>query len=223
LYGLEGSGKTTLLYKLKCPNWKKEQISKEMKFMKEARKDPAYHYEELMIGRYTYGIWDIPSDEIDLGLTSMFYKYLRINCVFFLVDARQEFAENFQKTEKAKTLLRFRLNEDVLRGAVFVLIYNVRDDPVSASKVEEAVAELESPVKDVTGASTPRVVTRGPYENAVREILEVEEIVASPQNSFRFKEFRMNVAEPDLSAWTYLMNQVAALHKEISVYDRNSL
>lgn len=194
---MEGAGKTTFLYKLKCESWKQEQIIKEMKYLKDLGKDPVYHYEEFLGPRsYKYGIWDIPGQEVDLGLTNMFYKYLRVAAVFFMVDTRREFAEDYEKVEKTKALFDFLLNEDELRNCAFVLIYNIRDTENSSKPSTPKKTSMEEPQTVPTEQLGESI-----YEQAVKEMLQVEWVKEQPQHKHRFLERRFNASNPDRAAW----------------------
>merc|ERR1712232_387429 len=104
--------------------------------------------------------------------------------------------------------MQFLLNEDELRTTAFVLIYNVRDDStaqsshgvVTASEKNAKSATSEAEKEAGYGASG----TWGPWESAIREILEVDQIWSAPQHKRRFWEHRMNVASIEaahLSEW----------------------
>jgi len=201
LYGMEGSGKTTLLYKLKCPNWRKDQLIKDIKYIKDAHKDPAYHYEEFVGYRgFRYGIWDIPADEVQLNLTNVFYKFLRVSCVFFVVDTRKETAEDLEKIERTRRLFEFLLNEDELRGTAFVLIYNNYDDFDGTASVKPLpAAKMDNATKSVGVKNEGHALTA--YANAVREMLGVEQMLESPAHSKRLFEISINCADVDVAHW----------------------
>lgn len=178
MFGLEKSGKTTLLYRLKCPLWKQDQLMKDIKYIKDAKKDPAYHYEELPpIDRWRYGIWDVPAKEVELNLCNLFYKYLRISLVFFVVDVKQESLDNIERMERCRRLLDFLSNEDELRRAVFIIVYNIFDAPVGVDKAQD------------------EAFTLSPDEllDATREFLGIEELKSQQDFKERFAECKLNV------------------------------
>jgi hypothetical protein len=208
---MAGAGKTTFLYKLKCEGWKPEQIIKEMKYLKDLGKDPVYHYEEFLGPRgFKYGIWDIPGSNVDLGLTNMFYKYLRIAAVFFMVDTRREFAEDYESVEKTKALFDFLLNEDELRNAAFVLIYNIRSTETTGKpNVPKKVSSDDA--QTVPTEQLDECI----YEQAVKDMLQVEWVKAQPQHKHRFVEIRINASDPDRIKWnTEAILQIRAIQRE---------
>lgn len=204
MFGMEGAGKTTLLYKLKCPNWKKEQVIKEIRHIKKTEKDPAYHYEEFP-GTHgiRFGIWDIPGDEIALNMGNMFYKYLRIHTVFFVVDTRKAAIQNVEKMEATKRLFEFLLNEDELRSAAFILVYNCFDDVAPSSQ--------SSPGEDPAERFTER---RRPEEQIIREILGVQEVKECPQHKHRFFEKNLNCADVDRNEWSQVVDNMRHIIKD---------
>jgi GTPase SAR1 family protein len=220
---MEGAGKTTFLYKLKCEGWKPDQIIKEMKYLKDTGKDPVYHYEEFAGPKhYKYGIWDIPGQSVDLGLTNMFYKYIRIAAVLFMVDTRKEFAEDHEKVERTKATLDFLLNEDELRNSVFVLIYNVRSTDTSSSSKKDAKGASNAK-KDAKKATTDEAQTtpaelmgESIYEQAVKDMLQVEWIKEQPQHKHRFLECRLNASDINVAAWNNIVLQMRSIQKEIA-------
>jgi len=214
MYGMEGSGKTTLLYKLKCPNWKKDQLIKEIAYIKNAHKDPAYHYEEFVSYRgFKYGVWDVPAQEIRLNLTNMFYKYLRISCVFFVVDTRQETAENMVKMEETRRLFEFLLNEDELRKCAFILIYNNFED-VSGNVQTSQSSSKTGAAGNKDAAGEQSTDSRQPYEDVIRNILGVEEVAQSAAHKTRFKEISLNCAEIHKAKWDEVLSHLRGVIKD---------
>lgn len=193
MYGMEGAGKTTLLYKLKCPEWKKEQVIKEIRYIKAQKKDPSYHYEEFAgHSGMRFGIWDIPGDEIPLNIGNMFYKYLRIHTVFFVVDTRREAIENVEKMEETRRLFEFLLNEDELRMSAFILVYNLFVDPDSSDRRRDHSASNAS----LSSLNEAPHALEGSNEEVVliRQMLNVEEVKQAPQHNARFREICINCA-----------------------------
>lgn len=213
MYGMEGSGKTTLLYKLKCPNWKKDQVIKEIKYIKDAHKDPAYHYEEFVGPRsFKYGIWDIPAMEVRLNLTNMFYKFLRISCVLFVVDTREETAQDLEKMERTRMLFEYLLNEDELRRCAFILIYNNTYEDVNGEATPTPHKTVPSLHKNAAAEKTTQ--SRSPYENAIREMLGIEEVLEAPQHKTRFYEVSLNCADVDKVTWDKVLEHMRGVIKD---------
>jgi len=134
LLGLEGAGKTTLLYHLKIPNWK--EICKDIDILnkRKDKADPGYHYEELSTNPLgTYGVWDVPGNEVMISLWSTFYRYVQVAGLLFVVDGSEDTWNALSRDKydamlhKVRRLVSHLLNEDELRGATFTLIINHRD------------------------------------------------------------------------------------------------
>jgi len=212
MYGMEGAGKTTLLYKLKCPGWKKEQLIKEIKFIKKD-KDPGYHYEEFAgHSGFRFGIWDIPGDEIPLNIGNMFYKYLRIYGVFFVVDARMQAIENVEQMEKTRRLFEFLLNEDELRMTAFILVYNIFGDLGASDRHRGPSASKVSSANSSDGVHRPSEIR--PEVLLIRQILGVQEVCDAPQHRGRFHEISLNCADVDTNSWREAVDHMRSVIKD---------
>lgn len=206
MYGLEGAGKTTFLYKLKIPQWKKAEIKKEMKTLKEKDDkligfqeslDPSYHYEELYSQKlgHHYGIWDIPGKDVFEHLWPMFYRYNRIAAVIFVVDCFSEGRANLDGTNlgklfKARRLMHFLFHEDELRTAAFILVLNIdlAKNSDKRNKSSRQAGEEDAQAKD-----------KEDLYNAYYDMLGVPEIEQSKQ-SHRFHKAEIdcsNVCDKD--------------------------
>lgn len=222
MYGERGAGKTTLLYRLKCPNWKKEQLISQMENLKKADKDPSYHYEVLSSSLLTYGIWEIPGDEIRLDLTSMFYKYLKVSVVFFVVDTRRQSVEDTALMERTRNLFDFLLHEQELRMCAFILVLNKFNTGANAEKTEAPTDSLRETAKakkgipripvDVQAAESKWTKT----EQIVRDYLGVEEVLASTAHQHRFKEVAIDCAGVMRTGteWLGVLSHIAAYLKD---------
>lgn len=184
MFGMEEAGKTTLLYRLKIPQWKREDIKVDISLLREKKDtgvargggDPTYHYEEMYSSRhkFKYGIWEVPGNEVMVRQWPLFYRYNRINAVIFVVDAWSKNMFDLDKIDQARYWLHFLLNEDELRCAAFVLVLNVK--------------QLENEEKD------PREEAK---EKAIHEMLGVPEIESQPIHGERFYKFSCNCADID--------------------------
>eukprot|EP00440_Ansanella_granifera_P058699 gb/GFBE01063623.1/.p1 GENE.gb/GFBE01063623.1/~~gb/GFBE01063623.1/.p1 ORF type:complete len:230 (+),score=53.24 gb/GFBE01063623.1/:1-690(+) len=165
MLGLEGAGKTTFLYKLKVNGYKKADIIKDMAFLKQAGRDPGYHFEELQSSiTGPYAIWEVPGNDMMRRLWPMFYRYVRIRCVLFVVDAFTPDAcslskENIQRLAKARDSLHFLLNEDELRTSAFYLVLNV-DDTADDADEEEHKEQQNNALFEMLGV--PEIEQRFP-------------------------------------------------------------
>eukprot|EP00392_Amoebophrya_sp_AT5.2_P001021 g1023.t1 len=135
LIGPQNAGKTTLLYKLKMgDNWKKLEIIREMKTVKE-REDVGFHYEEFRSSRLSYGIWDLPGKKAVRGLWSIFYRFLQIDAVLLCLDKKlllDQTAEALETVEEMKKLIAFMVHEPELRTSAFAILLNEKDDDHAA-------------------------------------------------------------------------------------------
>jgi hypothetical protein len=141
ILGLDGAGKTTLLYRLKLPNWKRDELKKDMKDMRTRDKatdkilDPGYHYEEFT-RPYSYGVWDVPGTDAMRHVWPAFYRSIKIHGVIFVVGVGKESKESEKggvrddmsdaRIELARKNLHYLMNEDELRHAAFCVIINQR-------------------------------------------------------------------------------------------------
>ncbi|CAE8686733.1 unnamed protein product, partial [Polarella glacialis] len=191
MLGLEGAGKTTLLYKLRIEGWKSHEIILAMKNLKKSHeggepKDPAYHYEEFQSTTLgSYGIWDIPGDEVMRRLWPMFYRYLHIGAVLFVVDAfsPDTFSlneANLQRLRDAKAAIHYLLNEDELRTAAFVVILNM---------------DTHTQAVQSKGASAVNLEEQKEMEGAILEMLGVPEIMQQNAHKDRFQTAVLNCSE----------------------------
>jgi len=202
MLGLDGVGKSTLLYRIKIDGWKTVEIIKDMAHLKRVMgedgtdcKDPGYHYEELRshhLGRY--GIWDVPGDETMLSLWPIFYRYLRIGCVLFVVDAFSPKRDNLDRIARARQQLHILLNEDELRNSAFVLILNIPEtDHGKGASTEEEEQELQT---------------------AIEEMLGVSEIMEMKPHADRFRKVRLNcstITRDEQPEWEDLMKEVESI------------
>lgn len=203
MFGLEGAGKSTFLYKLKIPKWKRDDIIRDMAYMKKREitipggRDPAYHYEELSSSSagMKYGIWDIPGNDVFTRISPIFYRYNRMSAVLFVVDAFSDHWDDVNKITEARYRLNFLLNEDELRPAAFVLILNVgtlskNQQPAKTEVLKhETFAALERDGhKDASKDMTDQ-------ERALYEMLGVPEILKSEAHKERFFAFSCNCAD----------------------------
>eukprot|EP00913_Durusdinium_trenchii_P029059 g27247.t1 len=224
MLGLEGAGKTTFLYKLKINGYKKADVTQDMVYLKAAKQDPGYHFEELSsptIGQYS--IWEVPGNDVMRPLWPMFYRYLRIHGVFFVVDAFSEQCfdldkENFRKLSKARDALFQLVNEDELRVSVFFLVLNVKRSTEDAARKEEedtGVWSWSETGTELTKQLSLWVPKEGPgctiyptkyeaaplhslrqeqEENALFEMLGVPEIEQMAHMKTRFRKVVLNCA-----------------------------
>jgi len=182
MLGLEDAGKTTLLYRLKIPGYKKDEIIKDMNFLKKENQrgqhgDPGYHYEDFrsnIIGNY--GIWEIPGNKMMQRMWPMFYRHLHFRMVLFVVDAFSKTAfdlskANLEKLTQARDSLHQLLNEDELRQAVFFVVLNV--------DTTEGVAKTEDQEQQ---------------EKTILEMLDAPWIEKQPQFKERFRTVWLNCA-----------------------------
>ena len=201
MVGLEGAGKTTFLYKLRINGYKKEDVKKDMKFLKKDKKDPGYHFEEFSspsIGQY--GIWEVPGDDVMRPMWPMFYRYLHIHCVIFVVDAFSPDCcdltkENFHKLTKARDALFQLLNEDELRVSVFFLVLNVDRNTEDAARKEDEEQN----------------------DNALFEMLGVPEIEQMAHLKTRFRKVVMNcsnISRKD-SNWESMLKEFRKIQVQI--------
>mmetsp|Transcript_19499 Transcript_19499/g.51619 ORF Transcript_19499/g.51619 Transcript_19499/m.51619 type:complete len:233 (-) Transcript_19499:103-801(-) len=141
MLGLEDAGKTTLLYKLKIPGWQQTEIIRDMHRLKKEypSKDPSYHYEEMSASQMPrYGVWEVPGNEVSMRMWPMFYRYLRIDAVFFVVDNFSADRDNIDKLVRAREQMEILLNEDELRTSAFVLVLNSPTPDSEERKESEA-------------------------------------------------------------------------------------
>lgn len=221
MFGLEGAGKTTLLYKLKIPQWKRDDIESEMRAMKKIEnkslnplgRDPAYHYEELNSTAFKYGIWEIPGNEIFTRMWPMFYRYVRMSAVLFVVDAFSEHKGDVDRLTKARSWIHFLLNEDELRTAAFVLILNIKTwtkhqptNPVILTYLNFTEGKKEFG-KDMDSE-----------EKALYDMLGVPEIVNSEAHKERFFAFSCNCADFSRDDPTASQKWDNCLHKIKEIY-----
>jgi len=191
MFGLEGAGKTTLLYKLRIPQWKRDEIKGDMARLKKPDnsglcKDGAYHYELMSTVGMKYGIWEIPGNELMIQMWPMFYRYLRISCVFYVVDAHSPDWFNHEKIDSARHWMNFLLNEDELRIAAFVLILNIKELTSETAGRGGVLGweEFESGSKALTQT-----------EQAALEMLGVPEIMKMEPHKERFFTFSCNCTD----------------------------
>mmetsp|Transcript_6654 Transcript_6654/g.11623 ORF Transcript_6654/g.11623 Transcript_6654/m.11623 type:complete len:247 (+) Transcript_6654:65-805(+) len=204
LLGLEDAGKTTLLYRLKIPQWKKNEITRELQHIKQDKKDPSYHYEELTGKSDTipkYGVWDIPGNEHMKRMWPMFYKYIRISAVIFVVDAslpeQGQVPEKIAMMDEARRQMHFLLNEDELRRAAFILVLNTK------KPVEERPSKPELNERE--------------YEAAVIEMLGVKSIYKTQAERFYHVSMDCADATPNTSypgdqTWTDILKRIKLIH-----------
>eukprot|EP00403_Amphidinium_massartii_P036772 CAMPEP_0178436964 /NCGR_PEP_ID=MMETSP0689_2-20121128/34718_1 /TAXON_ID=160604 /ORGANISM="Amphidinium massartii, Strain CS-259" /LENGTH=246 /DNA_ID=CAMNT_0020059091 /DNA_START=36 /DNA_END=773 /DNA_ORIENTATION=+ len=214
LLGLEDAGKTTLLYRLKIPQWKKNEITRELQHIKSEESDPSYHYEEFAGKRDTfpaYGIWDVPGNKDMIRLWPMFYKYIRITAVLFVVDATPPergadgaaiIAKKIEQIDEARRQIHFLLNEDELRRAAFILILNTKKQS-DDTKVKKELSDRE-------------------YESALVDMLEVKSLQHDPPYAERFSYFIMDCAEaspggstPGGQKWTEILKRIRIVHDQV--------
>ncbi|CAD7929273.1 unnamed protein product [Amoebophrya sp. A25] len=169
LLGPENAGKTTLLYKLKlADNWKKLEIIRDMKAVKE-KENFGFHYEEFRGSKMTYGIWDLPGKKAARPLWPIFYRYIQIDAVLLCMDKMLLFDQSaaaLETVEEMKQLLAFMVHEPELRPAAFAILLNEKDNgPL---------------LEDLT-------------DNDVREILGIPELQLVSED--RIKVFTLNTAD----------------------------
>jgi len=229
MFGLEGAGKTTLLYKLKIPQWKREDIKQDMAYMKghvaggfgrDASRDPAYHYEEMSTKGMKYGIWEIPGNEVMVNMWPMFYRYVRMNAVLFVVDAwssPQDIAgekkggwDDIDRITQSRYWMNFLLNEDELRTAAFILILNIepraKDLPPGASK-KLLMTDDFAPGKTIPGDTVS--------ESVIYEMLGVPDIMKMEAHKERFFCFSTNCADFDRDdpKWENCLNEIYTVYR----------
>mmetsp|Transcript_40608 Transcript_40608/g.107614 ORF Transcript_40608/g.107614 Transcript_40608/m.107614 type:complete len:216 (-) Transcript_40608:15-662(-) len=127
ILGLDGVGKTMLLYKLKFNKAWGEKMEDELAQMrkpneKDEIEDCSYHYEEFT-SEMNCGIWEVPGTPAMIMTWKYFYSAIRMHAVIFVVDSLEE---DEQRIELSKRLLHGLLNEDELRRAAFLIIFNNR-------------------------------------------------------------------------------------------------
>eukprot|EP00929_Paragymnodinium_shiwhaense_P096894 TRINITY_DN58638_c0_g2_i1.p1 TRINITY_DN58638_c0_g2~~TRINITY_DN58638_c0_g2_i1.p1 ORF type:complete len:244 (-),score=49.66 TRINITY_DN58638_c0_g2_i1:118-849(-) len=204
MFGLEGAGKTTLLYKLKIPQWKREDIQQDMKYLKRTDggqpcgRDPAYHYEELSCALGKYGIWEVPGNETMLRQWPMFYRHVRMDAVLFVVDCYNDLSS--EKLERSRYWLHYLLHENELRNAAFVVIVNVADDPHSGHRHS----------KDGLDEATKRKV------QIVYEVLGCPEIEANELQARRLHKFACNCSDMHRRSkeWEATLTHIFRVRKE---------
>eukprot|EP00931_Biecheleriopsis_adriatica_P103038 TRINITY_DN7792_c0_g1_i1.p1 TRINITY_DN7792_c0_g1~~TRINITY_DN7792_c0_g1_i1.p1 ORF type:complete len:249 (+),score=71.10 TRINITY_DN7792_c0_g1_i1:29-748(+) len=181
--GLEGAGKTTFLYKLRINGYKKAEITKDLEYLKKQGKDKGFHYEGEFSSAHCgqYGIWDIPGNDEMRRLWPLFYRYIRISCVFFVVDAFSEDAckltkENLKRLTKARETMFYLLNEDELRKSAFFLVLNVADRKTAGTEDMQKTLEQEQ------------------LDMALFEMLGVPELERAPQHKNRFRKVVLSCA-----------------------------
>jgi GTPase SAR1 family protein len=203
MFGLENAGKTTFLYKLTIPKWKRDDIKQDIGMLKDKTKlpsepmgrDPSYHYEEMSSSAVNmkYGMWEIPGGEVYTRMWPMFYRYVRMNAVFFVVDAYSSDWANVDKIMRARHWMNFLLNEDELRTAAFVLILNTgtlsKQQPKTHVLTHEHFSALEreshkDAIKDMTD-----------QHRALYEMLGVPELMRIEAHKDRFFSFSCNCAD----------------------------
>ncbi|CAG9328135.1 unnamed protein product [Blepharisma stoltei] len=113
LVGLQGAGKSTLLYAEIADSLESTQ---------------GYNYEvrnflEDGEGK-DIGIWDVSGKEALLPLWSSFYKNILFSGVIFVIDSDS----NEQKLEQALGKLHHLTNEEELRDAIFLVIFNTKSN-----------------------------------------------------------------------------------------------
>ncbi|CAD7941327.1 unnamed protein product [Amoebophrya sp. A120] len=133
MLGPHNAGKTTLLYKLKLgDNWKKQEIIRDMKSIKDKEDSGAgCHYEEFRGKGMTYGIWDLPGKKAARTLWPIFYRFLQIDAVLLCLDKMvllDQSAEALETCEELKKLIAFMVHEPELRSAAFAILLNEKDN-----------------------------------------------------------------------------------------------
>mmetsp|Transcript_97488 Transcript_97488/g.172630 ORF Transcript_97488/g.172630 Transcript_97488/m.172630 type:complete len:253 (+) Transcript_97488:83-841(+) len=217
IFGPEGSGKSTLLYKLKIQGWKKDVIIRDMKSMKRKKNDPAYHYEELKYSTSgaesgKHGVWEIPHNFYRLGLSEMFYKFLQIRAVLYVVDARpvsfepnsRDEEEWFKKMQEASAFMHKLFNEDELKNSAFILVLNVNEDSSKASSGYLSV-----------GLDSSANAEEDPYETAIKDMLGVPLIMATPATANRFGTVRLSAAEVTSTKWIEILGMIRDISRAI--------
>eukprot|EP00428_Durinskia_dybowskii_P029667 CAMPEP_0170233528 /NCGR_PEP_ID=MMETSP0116_2-20130129/16510_1 /TAXON_ID=400756 /ORGANISM="Durinskia baltica, Strain CSIRO CS-38" /LENGTH=201 /DNA_ID=CAMNT_0010484323 /DNA_START=211 /DNA_END=816 /DNA_ORIENTATION=+ len=193
-----------MLYGLKLPGWEKEDMVRDLSFIKgeavqpdgtSVSRDPGYHYEELSGSSLRqYGIWDVPGSEGLIRLWPKFYRFIRISAVIFVVDHFSPLRHNFERIRRTRDLIRTLLNEDELRACCFWVVLNVG---YSKNEVpSEAEAELE---------------------RATLEMLGVSEIASEAPHDGRFFEASINCAEISRSdpQWERILKEIRRVHFRI--------
>lgn len=201
MLGLEGAGKTTLLYKLKVPQWKRDDIKPALSYLKKqdpanpCGRDAAYHYEELSSSAVNlkYGIWEIPGNELFMRMWPMFYRYNRMSAVLFVVDAFSK-NDDVDKLTQARYKLQFLLNEDELRTAAFVLILNIRERTKEQTTKSEVLTFKDFLALENEGRKDKDMTEK---EKAIYEMLGVPEIMKTEAHKERFFTFSCNCADFD--------------------------
>uniref|UniRef100_A0A7S2VL33 ADP-ribosylation factor n=1 Tax=Zooxanthella nutricula TaxID=1333877 RepID=A0A7S2VL33_9DINO len=193
MFGLEGSGKTTFLYRLKLPGW--STITTALEEVRQAGDDPGYHYEEFTSPYLrSFGIWDVPGSAAMIPLWPMFYRYVKVEAVFFVVNGSDAFLKKEDKITEIGRHIATLLNEDELRKSSFILIIN----DFESSEGEEQRSERDK-------------VRRGnDHTNwqAFRDILGIRRFEEDYSN---FKAVHMNCAKVSESneTWRQILSFVA--------------
>jgi len=68
-----------------------------------------------------------------------------------------------------------------------------------------------------SGDAAERKPDFNPFESAIREMLNVEEVKSYPQHAKRFAEFRVNCATVERTdqVWTGIVSTMMKIHKEM--------
>mmetsp|Transcript_7788 Transcript_7788/g.8480 ORF Transcript_7788/g.8480 Transcript_7788/m.8480 type:complete len:184 (-) Transcript_7788:83-634(-) len=128
LCGLDGSGKTTFLYtKILQPGWKADSTM-------------GFNYEEIREEGKKIGIWDVGGKDSTRSLWATYYRNVRMNGVIFLVDTADA-----DRIPEARRLLHLLANEEELREAIFLIIFNRHetDEDLEEDDVEIQHNELK--------------------------------------------------------------------------------
>eukprot|EP00930_Biecheleria_cincta_P076281 TRINITY_DN63495_c0_g1_i1.p1 TRINITY_DN63495_c0_g1~~TRINITY_DN63495_c0_g1_i1.p1 ORF type:complete len:255 (+),score=42.95 TRINITY_DN63495_c0_g1_i1:41-766(+) len=182
ILGPEEAGKTTLLYKLKIQSYKKTDIIRDMAAMKKKGEhgkvaDPGFHFEEMRSATLgQYGMWEIPGNDAMRRMWPMFYRYIRISCVVFVVDAFSPGAcslkkDNLSKLVKARDSLHHLLNENELRQAIFLLVLNIKTTENENAKTtdQEDYEKAQKALCDMLGV--PEIEMQKPHRDRFKKVV----------------------------------------------------
>lgn len=216
MFGLEGAGKTTLLYKLKIPQWKRDDIKRDLMYLKKSEtnnlgRDPSYHYEEMTAMSMRYGIWEVPGNDVMMRMWPMFYRYVRISAVLFVVDAYSDHWSEVDKVTSNRYWMNLLLNEDELRTAAFILILNVGDGDKPGRRENSTVLDHNH---FASGAHRdPALCT--PNEQAIYEMLGVPEIMKMEAHYERFFTFSCNCTlfSRNEAQWEKILTNIKTVYR----------